>query len=117
MTAAIPTINSSERLPLVIELLRLQTVRPFIIVVDTGSDDAHWPTIEALRADDVEVHALRLNAIENSSEVVSMAIDTLQGLCRTRFLFCTHDDVFLRSRTALKELRDLAAEHPSLATA
>lgn len=37
ITAAIPCLNTSETLPICIELLRLQTNRPFILLIDTGS--------------------------------------------------------------------------------
>jgi hypothetical protein len=92
------------------ELLRLQTVRPFIVIVDTGSNAEHWRETEALRAPDVEVNALRLNAVEHPSEPVSMAMDLALAVCRTRFLFATHDDCFLRSRHALRLWRDLAVQ-------
>ena len=40
-----------------------------------------------------------------------MAMDVALAVCRTRFMFATHDDVFLRSREALQHWRDLAAVH------
>lgn len=109
VTAAIPVHNSSQRLPLVIELLRLQTVRPFIVLVDCGSDPEEFQAIEALRAPDVEVHALRLHGAENSSEPIAIAMDLSLARCATRFLYCTHDDVFLRSRFVLQSLRNMAS--------
>ena len=111
VTAAIPTIDSAERLHLVVSLLRLQTVRPFIVIVDTGSKPEQARALEAMRAEDVEVHQMRLNGVEHSSEPIAMAMDWIMARCPTRFLFCTHDDCFLRARDALERFRDLAAVH------
>jgi hypothetical protein len=111
VTAVIPCLNSAERLRYVVELLRLQTVKPFILLIDTGSTPEQYAQIEQFRAQDLEVHSIRLNGVQNSSEPVSMAMDVAAAVCRTRFMFCTHDDVFLRSRLALQYFRDLASTH------
>lgn len=111
VTAVIPTLNSHERLELVVELLRLQTVRPFIVVVDTGSAPGRYDLIESMRAEDLEVHQMRLNGVEHSSEPVAMAMDWGLARCPTRFMFCTHDDCFLMSRETLRIFRDHAAQH------
>lgn len=111
ITAAVPTLNASERLPLIIELLRLQTARPYILLVDTGSRADELEKVLALRAQDVEVFSLKLNGVRHWTEPVAYAMDAALGACRTRFLFATHDDCFLRSRIALQYFRDLAAVH------
>lgn len=112
VAAMIPVLDSVEALPLIIELLRLQTVRPYILLVDTGSSPENFAQVEALRADDVEVHALRLNGFEHSSQSVAMAIDAAMAVCQSRFLFLSHSDCFLRSRTVLEEFAELAQDHP-----
>lgn len=111
VTAVIPCLNSAERLPYILDILRLQTIKPFILLIDTGSTPEQYARIEKFRAQDLEVHSIRLNGVENSSEPVSMAMDVAAAVCRTRFMFCTHDDCFLRSRIALQYFRDLASTH------
>lgn len=101
---AIPVLDTPDTLPLVIELLRRQTARPFIVLIDTGSTPASHARIEALRAPDVEVHSLRLHAVRHPSDFVAIAMDLAMSLCRTEHLFCTHADCFLTSRTVLAEL-------------
>jgi glycosyltransferase involved in cell wall biosynthesis len=104
VTAVIPCLDTSETLPICIELLRLQTERPYIVVIDTGSDDQHLPKIEALRAEDVEVHLMRLNGTQHPSDFPAMAMDFGFTLCRTEYLFATHADCFLRRRDFLTHL-------------
>lgn len=108
----IPVLDSVEMLPQVVELLRLQTLRPYIILVDTGSLPENFAKVESLRAEDVEVHALRLNGFEHSSQSVAMACDVGFAVCQSRFLFLTHTDCFLRSRTVLEEFAELCQDNP-----
>lgn len=110
-TAIIPVLNPDPTFVYAIQLLRLQTKPPFIILIDTGSGAAYNDLIYSLRAPDLEVHGLRLNAVHHSSEPVSMALDMGCALARTRFTFFTHTDCFLRKRTALEELESLADTH------
>jgi hypothetical protein len=103
VTACIPSLNTSETLPICIELLRLQTVRPYIIIIDTGSVDEHLAATEKLRATDVEVQLMRLNGVRHPSDYPAMAMDIAFAVCRTEYLFATHADVFLRKRTLVEE--------------
>ncbi len=88
-------------MPLVVELLRLQRERPYIVVVDTGSDEATCRRLEASRADDCEIHYLRGHAYNHSSEPVALACDLAMIRCKTEYLFFTHADCFLRRRRVL----------------
>ena len=108
----IPVLDCVEPLPLVVDLLRLQTLKPYIILVDTGSLPEHFAKVESLRAPDLEVHSLRLNGFEHSSQSVAMACDVGFAVCQSRFLFLTHTDCFLRSRTVLEEFAELCQDHP-----
>lgn len=103
VTAAIPCLNTSETLPICIELLRLQTVQPFIVLIDTGSTSKHLNKILALRDEDVEVHTISLNGVRHPSDFPAMAMDLAMTLCRTEYLFATHADCFLRKRTLIEE--------------
>jgi hypothetical protein len=107
VTAVIPCINTPETLPICIDLLRLQTVKPFIIIIDTGSIDDNLEHILSLRAEDVEVHSIRLNGTRHPSDYPAMAMDMAFSLCRTEYLFATHADCFLRKMTLLSEFIQL----------
>lgn len=110
-TAIIPVLEPDPSLELVIELLRLQTNNPYILLIDTGSSYTTTRWIESLRAPDVEVHTLRLNAVCHPSEPVSMALDVGIARAQTKYLFFTHSDCFLTKQTAIEELIKLADEH------
>jgi len=103
VTAIIPVLNTPETLPICIELLRLQTIQPFIMIIDTGSIDDNLKRTVALRAEDVEVHTLGLNGVRHPSDYPAMAMDAAFSLCRTEYLFATHADCFLRKRSLLEE--------------
>jgi hypothetical protein len=103
-TATIAHLNTPEPLALVVELLRLQTARPYILIVDTGSNADTVEKIETLRADDLEIHYLRSHAWRHSSEPVAAACDLAMDLCRTDLLFLTHADCFLRRRDLIADL-------------
>lgn len=104
LTAAIPHLDTIESLQACIALLRSQSARPFIMVVDTGSPPAVRSKLEAMRAEDLEIHYIRAHAYRHSSEPVCAALDLAQTLCRTKHLFHTHSDVFLRRRDFLENM-------------
>lgn len=113
VTAVIPVLDTPEPLKVAIDLLRLQTQRPFIVVIDTGSQPELLERVESFRADDVEVHSLRLNGVRHPSDFPAMAMDLAFSVCRTSHLFATHADCFLRKQTLLQEMTDLCtAECP-----
>lgn len=104
ITAAIPHLETIEPLKVCLDVLRWQTARPFIMVIDTGSTPQTRDQLEQLRADDVEIHYLQAHAWRHASEPVAAALDVAQALCRTEFLFHTHADCFLRRRDFLAEM-------------
>ena len=113
VTAVIPHLETPETLPLLLELLALQTVRPYVLLIDTGSSPAVVRTLEAMRRPDVEIHYLRAHGYAHSSAPVTTAMDAAFALCRTPYLFCTHSDVFPRRRDLLEWLLGLCnAEQP-----
>jgi len=107
ITAVIPCLDTSEQVLLNVELLRLQTQNPYIIIVDTGSCNKEYKKIEKLRSDDLEVHALRLNGVIHPSDFPAIAMDLAFSACRTEYLFATHADCFMRKKTFLAELVNL----------
>ena len=107
VTAAIPHLETPETLPVLLDLLALQTVRPYVLLLDTGSSPAVVRRLEALRRPDVEIHYLRAHGYRHSSAPVTTAMDLAFALCRTPYLFCTHSDVFPRRRDLLEWLLGL----------
>lgn len=101
ITAVIPHLDTPETLKLAVELLRLQTEPPYLLVIDTGSAPEVREQVEALRDVDLEVHHIRAHGYVHSSEPVAVAQDLAMALCRSEYLFCTHADVFLRRRDFL----------------
>lgn len=102
VTVALPVLGQVECTKICIELLRLQTVKPFFVIVDTGSSPADLKRFLRLRAEDVEVHSLRLNGTFHPSEFVANALDLCWSLARTEYIYTTHSDVFARRRDLLE---------------
>lgn len=94
VTAAIPVIDTVDMLKICVDLLRLQTERPYILVVDTGSTEENFRHIESMHDEDLEVHSIRLNGVLHPSDPVCMAMDSAQSICRTEYMFALHSDTF-----------------------
>jgi hypothetical protein len=113
VTAIIPTLDPGDEVRLVVELLRRQTLRPYILLIDTGSGPEATKRLEALAAPDVEVHSLRFNAVKHPSEPVSIALDFGAARCQTRLSFYTHTDCFLMSQDVIENMAaELSEESP-----
>jgi len=110
VTAVIPCLNTSETIPFCIEILRLQTVRPFIMIIDTGSNSEHLEKILSFRDQDVEVHSIFLNGVMHPSDYPAMAMDMAMSLCRSPYLFATHADVFIKRRNFLEYMLGICNE-------
>lgn len=117
MTAAISHNDAAEGLFGVLELLRGQTIRPYLMVIDTGSPG---PVVERLLAyeaehDDFELHLVRGRGWLSPVQPVTVAMDLAFSACQTEFLYSTHADVFLRRPDALEFLMSLcSADHPAV---
>jgi len=111
VTVAIPVLDTPDELELVVELLRLQTEKPFIFLIDTGSEPEICDRIQKMRAEDLEVQVLRLHGVEHPSDFVAMAMDLAFTCCRTDYLFATHADCFLRRRDFLEYMLNLTDEN------
>jgi glycosyltransferase involved in cell wall biosynthesis len=98
ITATIPHLETPDTLAVVLDLLRAQTERPYLVVVDTGSTEATVRRLEELRADDCEIHYIRSHAWQHPSEPIAAACDLAMALCQSELLFLTQTDVFLRSQ-------------------
>jgi len=110
VTAVIPVIDTFESLRLCVGTLRMQTERPYIVVVDTGSQRENIEKILEMHSEDLEVHCIRHNGTLHPSDPVSVAMDMAQSLCRTEYMFATHSDAFLVRRDYLEWLLSLCGE-------
>jgi hypothetical protein len=108
--AAIPHLDTPETLSTCVELLRGQSERPYILIVDTGSPPKVCEQLEAMRADDLELHFIRGHGWRHSSEPVTVALDFAHAVCRSPLLFHTHADCFLRRRDFVEELASRCSE-------
>lgn len=112
-TAVIPVLETPEPLEVCLDLLRAQTSRPYMIVIDTGSIE-HRDRIASLQAEDCEVHFLRSHGWRHPSEPVAVAQQLGMELCRTDFAFFTHSDAFLMRRTLLAEWIEKARHYKAV---
>lgn len=110
VTAVIPVMDTPESLELCVELLRLQTERPYIIVVDTGSEQENLQRILDLHSEDLEVHCIRQNGSLHPSDPVCTALDMAQSMCRTEYMFSTHSDAFLMRRDFLDWMLNMCGD-------
>jgi hypothetical protein len=85
------------------------------MVVDTGSSLRELASMEGMRAEDLEVHTIRLNGTRHPCDAIASAMDLAFSLCRTPFLFATHQDCFLRRRDFLEYLLSEMAENTAVA--
>ena len=102
----IPTIVCSDILPIAIELIRLQLgpVRPYFVIIDTGSPPEEQRRVWELRCEDVEVHLLAAGGYRHASDPVAVALDLALSICRTNKQVLTHADCFLQRQDALQSL-------------
>lgn len=110
VTVGMAHLNTPEELEVVVKVLRKQSIKPYIIVVDTGSSDENRIALERMRAPDLEIHYIAGHGYRHSSEPVAVALDLIQALCRTEHLFQTHTDVFLMQKDFLEMMKSLVNE-------
>lgn len=104
VTAVIPHRNTPEHLELCLQFLQQQTERPYVMVIDTGSDDASLQRVLALRSESVEIHQIACHGTEDRADAVCYAMDLAMSACRTEYLWCVHSDCFVINRNLLAEL-------------
>lgn len=104
-TAILPHLDTPDLLPLAVELLRLQTEPPYIVVIDTGSPPEVCERLEDLRGDDLEIHYVRAGGYTHSSEPVCVALDLGFARVNTEYAFLSHTDCFPVRRDLLAWLR------------
>lgn len=112
-TAVVLTFETpEEQLRVVLDLLRYQSEKPYLMIVDTGSSRANVSAIERIadETEDIEAHFVRSRGWIASSAPCAAAMDVAFALCQTPYLFATHDDVFLMRRRFVQEIREQCDE-------
>jgi hypothetical protein len=117
VTATLAVLDPGDSLEVVIDLLRAQTQRPYVIIVDTGSE---WGNLMRLHerfadSDDVEIHSIRSRAWRHSSAPVGASLDFALATCHSEFLYATHDDVFLKRRDYIADLIEIQKQKQAIA--
>lgn len=110
VTAVIPCLDTFEQIEICTKLLCLQTESPYVIIVDTGSNQEELKKIESLRSDNIEVHSFKFNGVLHPSDFPAIAMDFGFSACRTEYLFATHADCFLRRIDFLEDVLNLCKE-------
>lgn len=111
VTVAIPWCNTPDEVILAARLNLLQEgVRVLIVLVDCGSDPADHAEVEAWvnATEDVEMHTLRMLGVKHPSDFPAIAMDLISNRCQTKWMFCTHADVFLKRRDTHREFIELS---------
>jgi len=110
VTVCIPHRDSPELVQVIQPLYWYQTVKPYIMIIDTGSMWSNVEKLESLRTADTEIHYIRHHASLHASQPVSWALDLALSICRSQYLYFSHSDVFPMSRSLLEELMTLTSE-------
>lgn len=104
VTVAIPCLDAFEAVAEIVNLYRLQTESPYIVLIDTGSTDAELRQMQTLARKDCEIHSLRLNGVQHPSDFPAIAMDVAFALCRTEWILATHADCFPTSQTVVADV-------------
>lgn len=97
-------LDTPELLAVALPLWRLQTERPFVTIVDTGSTAENLARLLALEAEDVEVHCLRSRGFRHPSQSVAMALDVAMAVNQQEYQIHSHTDCFPRRRDLVADL-------------
>lgn len=104
LTLAIPVIGFPDLVGQCLACWGLQTVKPYVILVDTGSSAGDLERIRGFQCDWVDVHSLRFNGRLHPSEYPAIAMDLVFSCCQTDILVSTHQDVFPCRRDLLNDM-------------
>ena len=110
LTVCIAHLEMPEFLFAVCQLWLLQTIKPFILVMDTGSTSkASQGLLEELESHpSIEVARLGIvSGVQHSSDRVAHAMDYGFSRCPTEFLLSTHLDLFVQRRDIAERMMQL----------
>ena len=101
---SMPHYESLDTLGVVVALLRAQTIKPFISIIDCGSSRETCDKLEEMRAPDLEIHYHRFNGVRHLADFPATACDFAFSAARSETLVLMHTDVFLRRQDSLESL-------------
>lgn len=108
VTAVVPHCNTPDLLRLCLAFLRVQTVRPYIVVVDTGSQQRLLPELLAMRGEDCEVQQVACHGVERSADLPAIAMEVGQACVRSPWMLSVHSDCLVTDRTLIERWIDQA---------
>ena len=112
-TIAIPWCNTPEEVITSAALCLAQVGGPYLVLlVDCGSrpEDHHRVEAWAQAQEDVETATLRLAGVRHPSDFPAIAMDLATNRCQSRYLYCTHADVFHKRRDVIREFIGIQEE-------
>jgi hypothetical protein len=101
VSIVIPQADTTAQIKLARDLWRMQTVKPYFVLIDCGSTCQGVYDLLKLRCFDTEVHVVRCNGYRHPSEPVASSMDLAFSVVNSEYLFATHSDVFPRRRDIL----------------
>jgi hypothetical protein len=102
----LPHLGTRDLLDAAVCCWRHQTVSPYLIVVDTGTDGEQLADMQELRSYDLELHEIAAHGWRHSSAPVAAALDLAFAVCQQDRAILTHTDVFPRHDRVIEELLD-----------
>lgn len=108
LAVMIPVLDSADLVKAAVRCWRNQTVSPYLILIDTGSNADTGCDLDNLRSYDLEIHTIAAHGWRHSSAPVSAALDLAFAVCQTERLLLTHCDVFPKHDKVLEELVGLS---------
>ena len=112
VTLVIPHRDTPDWLLTSVALWQAQSMRPFILVVDTASTSMSTEIVlkELKSSPGVEVSQLNVGKTEHASDSICHAMDYAFSRCPTTYLLATHVDVHPKRRDLVEHLMNLCNE-------
>jgi hypothetical protein len=111
----LPVIGYPELVGQCLQAWQLQTLVPYVMVIDTGSTAYELERIRGFASGSVEVHSLRFNGRAHPSEFPAIAMDLAFAACQSDVLLSTHQDVFPRRRDLISNMVGLVSDSSPVA--
>jgi glycosyltransferase involved in cell wall biosynthesis len=116
LTVCIPYLDTPDLLQATVRLWQLQSTKPYILIVDTGSTSQQSADVLAKLEEQPGIEICRTGivcAVEHLSDRVAIAMDYAFSRCPTEHLLATHVDVFPKNRDLVEKYLPLCNDnHP-----
>jgi len=104
LAVVLPHLGTLDLLRASVACWRHQTVSPYLVVIDTGTQPMDAADLEELRSYDLEIHFINSHGWRHSSSPVAAALDLAFAVCQQRYALLTHVDVFPKAYTLIEDL-------------